>query len=82
MVKSLNWIPLILEADNTYLKIVTWDGLMFFLVWFFFFPLPTVRIRNNALLFVFLIAREGIFMYACENTEFIQVLDEYVRADV
>lgn len=44
--------------------------------------LPTVRIRNSALLFVFLLAREGIFVYACENTEFIQVLDEYVRADV
>lgn len=48
---------------------------MIFLCVIFFF-LPTVRIRNNALLFVFLLAREGIFMYACENIEFIQVLDE------
>jgi len=53
---------------------------MFFFLFFFF--LPMVEVRNTAPLFVSLRAREGILTYACEIIEFIQVFDEYVKANV
>lgn len=41
-----------------------------------------VRIRNTALLFVSLGARERTLMYVCENAEFMPVIADYMRADV